>query len=121
MNAACREGESLMTRCGSLVATLLLVVLFTSAVAAPAPPAPSISTTYFPSPYTASNLIPGPGGAIWFNGGNVISRLSLSGQVTRFTLPVLGSTLLGNLPIGITTGPDGNIWATLGVGNFISA
>ncbi len=49
----------------------------------------------------------GPGKALWFTGGqsNTIGRISLSGVVTSYTIPSFRSQ-----PVGIATGPDGNIW-----------
>ena len=40
-----------------------------------------------------------------------IAKISTSGVVTEYSLPYPGP---GSLPLGIATGPDGNLWFTLG-------
>jgi virginiamycin B lyase len=42
------------------------------------------------------------------------SALALSGKIREFAVPTAGS-----LPIGITAGPDGNLWFTEFAGNQI--
>ena len=49
----------------------------------------------------------GPDRAMWFTGliSNTIARISLSGSVTTYAVPMYRAQ-----PVGITTGPDGRIW-----------
>jgi streptogramin lyase len=59
----------------------------------------------------------GPDGNIWFTeagftflggvtgGGNKIGRITTAGSTTEFSIPTAGS-----FPVGITAGPDGNLW-----------
>jgi streptogramin lyase len=46
-------------------------------------------------------VTPGPDGAIWFGGGDLIGRLTTDGSITEFLVPN---------PRGIATGFDGKIW-----------
>jgi virginiamycin B lyase len=70
---------------------------------------PSGSLTEFATPGAEGLqwIAAGPDKALWFTGGRpaTIGRISLSGVVTTYPIPSFGSQ-----PIGITTGPDGNIW-----------
>jgi virginiamycin B lyase len=70
---------------------------------------PSGSLTEFATPGAEGLqwIAAGPDKALWFTGGRpaTIGRISLSGVVTSYPIPSFGSQ-----PVGITTGPDGNIW-----------
>jgi len=65
-----------------------------------------------------TSITKGPDGALWFTetGSNAIGRVDPSGKVTQF----LPETSVGGVPgfspgsepLGITTGPDGNLWFT---------
>ncbi len=46
--------------------------------------------------------------------GNNIARITTSGVISEFAIPTSGSQ-----PIGIATGPDGNMWFTERAGNKI--
>jgi virginiamycin B lyase len=55
----------------------------------------------------------GPDGALWFTEytGDAVSRMTTSGQVTRYTLPGFASRNGGGKePEDIAAGPDGNLW-----------
>jgi streptogramin lyase len=56
-----------------------------------------------------SQIAAGPDGNVWFTQteANKIGRVTPAGQITEFPVPQYGA------PYGITTGPDGAIWATL--------
>jgi virginiamycin B lyase len=58
----------------------------------------------------------GPDGYMWFTdlAVNAIGRITTSGQVAEFALPagvgIPAHQIGSSLPLGITAGPDGNIW-----------
>ena len=60
----------------------------------------------------------GPDGNLWFTEehGNRIGRITPTGTITEFTLPLpawgVWANLIPNNPFGITTGSDGNLWFT---------
>jgi virginiamycin B lyase len=58
------------------------------------------------SPY---NIIPGPDGNLWFteNSYNAIARMTLSGELTEYTLPHPSSG-----PLALVAASDGNLWFT---------
>jgi streptogramin lyase len=58
----------------------------------------------------------GPDGNLWYtdDGSGKIGRITLSGAVTQFSLPIATSE-----PGGVVTGPDGNIWFVEQAGNKI--
>jgi streptogramin lyase len=62
----------------------------------------------------------GPDGDLWFTESSRqrIGRLTTSGVLTEFAVPHLNPhdyhLLQNDIPIGITTGPDGNMWFTVG-------
>jgi streptogramin lyase len=70
-------------------------------------------------------ITPGPDGNVWFTEWDVptvpdwesrhdkIARITPAGVITEFTLPTVHSG-----PIGITTGPDGNLWFAEGSGSI---
>lgn len=70
--------------------------------AAAAPP-----ITQYPSAVTPNALTVGPDGDVWFCGYNAVGKITGSGVITTFPLPIDR----GNLR-GIVTGPDGNLWFT---------
>ncbi|HEV2237574.1 MAG TPA: Virginiamycin B lyase, partial [Ktedonobacterales bacterium] len=47
----------------------------------------------------------GPDGALWFTTPDAIGRITLSGTITYFPLPMT----IGDAQ-GITSGPDGALW-----------
>ena len=79
------------------------------------------SITEFPVPTSKANptsITTGPDGALWFtesgrftgeelSDGNKIGRITREGAITEFLIPTPQSG-----PIGITAGPDGNLWFT---------
>jgi virginiamycin B lyase len=90
--------------------------------------------SFFPaSSYTGVTgpLVAGPDGALWFTGGEPVSgaavvfctqawvsRMTTAGAVTTYQLPTqfdqgLGQNAIG-CPGGLTVGPDGALWFTLG-------
>jgi streptogramin lyase len=77
--------------------------------------------TAFSSPLS---ITAGPDGNLWFTewAGNKIGRMTTSGAVTEFTLPLspeIAPGVTSNRPSGITAGPDGNLWFTEWAGNRI--
>lgn len=52
-------------------------------------------------------IVTGPDGAIWFTEGTGIGRLTTSGQLTEYPLPLDNGS---GSPFQITVGPDGNLW-----------
>jgi len=46
--------------------------------------------------------------------GNKIAHITTAGVITEFSIPTANSQ-----PVGITRGPDGNIWSTESAGNKI--
>ncbi|MEC3919360.1 Vgb family protein [Nocardia sp. CDC160] len=57
----------------------------------------------------------GPDGALWITAPAPPSRiikLTPQGEVSEMTVP------LQSIPFGLTNGPDGTIWATLGAGDY---
>jgi virginiamycin B lyase len=54
-----------------------------------------------------SEITVGPDGNLWFTFGDQIGRMTLTGEVTWFSIPTSQS-----ISIGITRGPDGNLWFT---------
>ena len=72
--------------------------------------------TTFPTwrPY---DITAGPDGNLWFteaapSPANRIGRISTTGTLTEFSLPVDSEVLRGGFPIRITVGRDGNLWYT---------
>jgi streptogramin lyase len=64
----------------------------------------------YPLPSTAGEprgIVSGPDGAIWFTESAGIGRLTMSGQLTEFPLPVGNGS---GSPFQIAVGPDRNIW-----------
>lgn len=58
------------------------------------------------TPYAITN---GSDGALWFlESGSFIGRMTTSGQITQYPLPLPSNATL----IDITAGPDGNVWFT---------
>src|SRR6266545_3744168 len=74
--------------------------------------------TEFPGAVTPLQIASGPDGNLWFTEysifGNSIGRITLDGEITKFSLPYFRS-----LPSGITAGPDGNLWFAEVNGNRI--
>jgi virginiamycin B lyase len=62
-----------------------------------------------------AGITSGPGG-LWFasQGSGSIAQTTLSGTITSYPLPSATSN-----PVGIVTGPDGNLWFTEYGGNKI--
>jgi streptogramin lyase len=75
-----------------------------------------------------NDITSGPDGNIWFTqadidgGRSAINRMTPAGVLTRFpTEPVFpGPFPSFTGPFGITAGPDGNLWVTLGEANSIA-
>lgn len=57
----------------------------------------------------------GPDGALWFTEANIgnIGRITISGTITEFSIPVPNNSLFG-----ISAGPDGALWFTASGGCF---
>ena len=93
---------------GALVASLVSLVLFTSA-------ASGAVGDIFERPVPTSGqgglnrITHGPDGNIWFTnpGANQIGRMTPAGRFAGFPIPTANSS-----PIDITTGPDGALWFT---------
>ena len=87
-----------------------------------ASPAPSDSMSWnMPSGLDISRMAVGPDGNIWLTEGdsgnnNFVARVTLSGQISEFPLPVAYSE-----PTGIAAGPDGRLWISLSDVNTIIA
>lgn len=92
-----------MKRILSVLATCLFLVAFVQTAAA----APSV-TGEFDLPGMPDQLAAGPDGFIWVivGGTNDFSRVAPDGTVTSYD-----ATNLSN-PVGVTAGPDGNMWFT---------
>ncbi len=80
--------------------------------AALAGPIPAATFTPFPLPGGAAArlLAPGPDGALWLVDGGPAARIGRyrsSGELTWFNLTAFGAN---PLILGLTTGPDGNLW-----------
>jgi virginiamycin B lyase len=76
----------------------------------PIPPASQVGRRGpFRIGYDAWGITVGPDGALWFTEtiANKIGRITTSGELSEFLLPVPNS-----LPSGITAGPDGALWFT---------
>jgi virginiamycin B lyase len=73
------------------------------------PSGPAIANYTAPGISAPEEITSGPDGALWFTNStnNTIGRISTSGVVSNFALPVDG-----NEPYGITAGPDGALWFT---------
>ena len=54
-------------------------------------------------------IAPGPDKAMWFTerGANRLGRITMDGAISHVTLPKRAFD-----PVGVTAGPDGNIWYT---------
>jgi virginiamycin B lyase len=104
----------------SLPLTALLASLFGMPVTAVAQQQSGIIEYVLPSLYqphgssAGSEIAAGPDGAVWFpaesldagTGTHVLVRLTTSGAITQFPVPV-------GTPSSITTGPDGALWFQL--------
>ena len=69
--------------------------------------------TEFPASSDHSGIATGTDGNLWFggadnNGNSAVIRMTPSGIVTAFKIPTFGSSV-----VGITAGPDRNLWFTL--------
>ena len=62
-----------------------------------------------PAGSDVAQMVTGPDGNIWYTNytGNAIGRLTTTGVITQYALPVSGSQ-----PNGITVGSDGALWFT---------
>ena len=83
---------------------------------------PTCVVTQFPVPWANSQIIAGPDGNLWLGGNTAIGRMSPTGTVTVFQLPVgrpVGSYWDSGATTSLTVGPDGNIWFTEYYGNKI--
>ena len=58
------------------------------------------------------SIVAGSDGNLWFteNGGGSVGRITPAGVITEFPMPGAHTTLI------ITSGPDGNLWASTGAG-----
>jgi streptogramin lyase len=74
---------------------------------------PTGEITQFPQTVGESfDITSGPDGNLWFTGtgDDTIGKITTSGVVTKFQLPVNNN--IGDSPHGITSGHDGNLWFT---------
>jgi streptogramin lyase len=81
----------------------------------------------FPIPTANSGpfgITAGPDGNLWFTeagftftgvtgSGNKIGRITTAGSITEFSIPTANS-----FPVGITAGPDGNLWFIEAIGKI---
>jgi virginiamycin B lyase len=104
--------------------TLLTWVCLLSLSTAPAW-ATAGTVTEFPVKNSPVNITTGPDGALWFTecafqqtgqctANGTVGRITTAGVITEFHINTTNSD-----PVGITTGPDGNLWFTLRLGNTI--
>ena len=71
-------------------------------------PTGTFSEFPLPSAHTsATDIITGPDGNLWFTEGGKIARITPTGKISEFPLPSATT-----FPSSITTGPDGNLWFT---------
>ena len=71
--------------------------------------AATASVTSFPLPTAFSfpgSIVTGPDGALWFNEGGKIGRITTTGALKEYSLPA------GRSGTSITNGPDGALWFT---------
>lgn len=93
--------------------------------------AQSFTEYLIPTPLSGPESITvGPDGNLWFteNNSNQIGRITPAGDITEFPIPLtpegnpIGNHADHNYPVGITAGPDGNLWftesATEGIGKI---
>lgn len=87
---ACHSGASEIARINPSTLAILKVVML-------------------PAGSDVAQMVAGPDGNIWYTNyaGNAIGRLTATGVVTQYPLPVSGSQ-----PNGITVGSDGALWFT---------
>jgi streptogramin lyase len=66
-------------------------------------------TSFSGMTHTPQSITNGPDGALWFTeSGSLIGRITTSGQITEYPIPVPSNAALAS----ITTGSDGNLWFT---------
>ncbi len=83
--------------------------------AAPTARAQTVTEFTLPNSVKASDITVGPDGALWFSGGlqgnsgvtGLVGRISTGGTITTFPTTVALSFATF---VGITTGPDGDLW-----------
>ena len=132
-----RAGQRWSARAMTLVAALLLVVLVGGLTlglilvhrANSGTPVVTIQEFALPTPCGANGCGPtgitsGPDGNLWFTeaGGNTIGRITPSGSITEFPIPMANNSphgITNSSPFGITSGPDDNLWFTEQAGNTI--
>ena len=61
-------------------------------------------------PYEVGPIVAGLDGALWYNGGDRIGRITTAGVATTFEIP----TWVYNFTGEIAAGPDGALWFTDG-------
>jgi virginiamycin B lyase len=61
--------------------------------------------TEFATPHAGRELTPGADGNFWYTAGSIVGRLTPKGEATEYPIPS-GETNA----VGITQGPDGNVW-----------
>ena len=63
------------------------------------------------------DITTGPDGNLWFTEffGDLVGRITPSGEITEFTLPTPNSA-----PVGIVVGPDGVLWIAEYIGSKIA-
>jgi streptogramin lyase len=93
---------------GTSLTMMLALVALLMPTAASARPG---EVTRFPLPAGSEpqGIAVGPEGNLWFanTGSNAIGRVTISGEVREYPLPIPASR-----PFQITAGPDGNLWFT---------
>ncbi len=65
-----------------------------------------------------NSIVVGPDGDLWFtdSGNNAIGRISASGNVTEFRVPIANAD-----PTGLVVGPDGNLWFSMATADDIGS
>lgn len=74
---------------------------------------PTGDITEFPVSGGTAGVVAGDDGNLWFSSPGVLRRVTTSGVVTEFPVPLYGPS-----PLGIAVAPDGALWITDDVNGF---
>ncbi len=106
----------------NLLRVFLIVQLMLAALLPVGTASADALITDYPTPYGGFNMVAGPDGAMWFDSQyDHINRIDNTGTVSSYTIPPpAGSSYPSSVLRGITLGPDGNFWVTLGPQNNVA-